>query len=126
MELALAGVKDGYSDSRVSIAERLSELRTIEHGWANLHFRRRYIVRLPKRTLWKLSGGILAHGIMTFMTRGLLFTELPSTVRESPEKTWEHGDSGVQIREFGMDPAQDLLILIEYPENAEQCVYCSL
>lgn len=120
LELAIAGVVD--AGSRFSIAERLSELRTIEHGWANLHFRQRHRVPLPPGTLWELFGGVLAHGLIPHMTRGLSFIQLPSVTRGSLEKIWAHQDLGVQIRDFGMDPAQDLLMLIEYSTEHGSCV----
>lgn len=125
MQLAVAGVKDAHADSQIPIVELLSELKVLEQGWANLHFRQRHTVRIPPGRIWELFGGVLAQGIRTddiFGTRGLLFIPLPFSGRASLTNSWELSDTGVRIRDFAMDPAQDLLTLISYSEDGGMCV----
>ena len=62
--------------------------------------------------VWELYGGVLAQGTSP---RGLTFTQLPSKLRGIEQKTWALDDVGVKIRDFGMDPAQDLLAIVVKP-----------
>jgi hypothetical protein len=123
VELAVAGVEDSQTDSRLSISERLAQLKTIEHGWTNLQFRQEITLQWPQGRLWELYGGVLARGIENFeTTRGLAFMRLPSVAQGSPVHTWQHVNMGVDIRDFAIDPAQDLAVLIARPVTAAVCV----
>ncbi|KAF8519135.1 hypothetical protein BU17DRAFT_90336 [Hysterangium stoloniferum] len=113
-ELEIAGLIDTGSGSSLSIAERLEQLETIERNWATLTFRLK--VGIPKpvgRNIWELFGGVFTLG--TSGGRGLSYTELPSLTRRTPTCTWKHDDLGLDIRDFGIDPSQDLVVLIEVP-----------
>ncbi|KAF8474315.1 hypothetical protein JB92DRAFT_3134718 [Gautieria morchelliformis] len=123
MELSVAGVEDARTDSRRSIPERLAQLKTIEQGWANLHFRQKHTLHWPQGHLWELYGGVLARGVeISATTRGLAFMRLPSAAEGSPAHTWEHVDIGVNIRDFAIDPAQDLAVVIAHPVTVSVCV----
>lgn len=70
---------------------------------------------MPWSRVWELFGGVLALGLVEGnQVRGLSFTQLPSAVgsRFREERTWVHSELEVDIRDFGMDPSQDLLVLI--------------
>ncbi|KAF8519140.1 hypothetical protein BU17DRAFT_90347 [Hysterangium stoloniferum] len=123
-ELEIAGLIDTGSVSSLSVAERLEQLETIERNWATLTFRLK--VGIPKpvgRNIWEFFGGVFTLG--TSGGRGLSYTELPSLTRRTPTCTWKHDDLGVDIREFGTDPSQDLVVLIEVPTGprADEGVY---
>jgi hypothetical protein len=46
----------------------------------------------------------------------LTFIRLPSDLRSIEEKVWTLGpELGLVLRDFGMDPSQDLLVLIQSP-----------
>ncbi|KAF8510622.1 hypothetical protein JB92DRAFT_433502 [Gautieria morchelliformis] len=107
LELAVAGLEDGRTDCRLSIAEQLAQLKTFEQGWASLNFHQKLTVTLPYRYKWKLRGDVLA----AFKTPVLFFTQLPSAVRGTPVHTWEC-DVEVSIQQFAIDPAQDLAVLV--------------
>lgn len=107
----------------VAISERLSQLKTVQHGWANLHFRQRHRLLSNPASVWEMFGGVLAHGLSGPETRGLAFMELPSAVNVTSGDIWHHRDLGVDIRDFAMDPAQDLLVLIAKPVDVMLCVY---
>ena len=61
--------------------------------------------------VWELYGGVLAQAEGESK---LVCAQLPSVIRRIEEKEWTIEDVGVKIRDFGMDPAQDLLIIIEH------------
>ncbi|KAF8527271.1 hypothetical protein JB92DRAFT_3107823 [Gautieria morchelliformis] len=137
VELAAAGVEDTHTDSRRSIPERLAQLKTIEQGWANLHFRQKHTLDWPQWHPWELYGDVLASGIhisTTPTTHGLAFMRLPSAADGSPVHTWEHVNMGVKIQDFAMDPAQDLVALIaksvtvrvggNHPNASDPILFC--
>jgi hypothetical protein len=61
--------------------------------------------------VWELYGNVLAQ-----INRGgqFNFMQLPSHYRNVEEHTWSVAYSG-PVRDFGMDPAQNLLVVIEAP-----------
>ncbi|KAF8510617.1 hypothetical protein JB92DRAFT_2938831, partial [Gautieria morchelliformis] len=115
LELAVAGLEDGSTDCRLSLPERLAQLKTFEQGWASLNFRQKLTVTLPQGYIWKLRGDVLA----TSLTSRLLFTQLPSAVRGTPVHTWR-SHIEVHIREFAIDPAQDLAVLVAWPPTSDE------
>ncbi|KAF8526809.1 hypothetical protein JB92DRAFT_2870066 [Gautieria morchelliformis] len=117
LELGVAGLEEGGTDCRLSIAERLARLRTLERGWANLYYRRYFTATLPHNPTWKLRGGVLARGF-TNMPSVLSFIQLPSAVRGTSVHTW-HSDMKVNMIQFSIDPAQDLVVLVAWPETPD-------
>lgn len=61
------------------------------------------------RSTWELYGGVLAQ---SQGERSIRFRRLPAILRGIEEKIWEVEDVGVKIKSFGMDPAQDLLVIL--------------
>ncbi|KAF8510601.1 hypothetical protein JB92DRAFT_3118774 [Gautieria morchelliformis] len=115
LELAVAGLEDGRTDCRLSIAERLAQLKTFEQRWASLNFHQKPTVTLSYRYNWKLRGDVLS----AVMLPVLFFTQLPSAVRGTPVHTWEC-DVEVNIQEFAIDPAQDLAVLVACPPTDDE------
>ena len=64
--------------------------------------------------LWELYGNVLAQ--ITQDGRTLHFKQLPSQSRAIEEKGWTVDISQFRMRDFGIDPAQDLLIIVERPQ----------
>lgn len=98
--------------------ERFDLLERFEKNWATLNFISNY--EMTKRNSgirWELVHGVLAFqfGGTPSQARGLDFTELPSNIRGTPGRTWRHEDVGISIRDFTVDPFQDLLVIIERP-----------
>ena len=114
IELAAAGQVNGPKASVTSSASRLEALKKHQSSWDNLKWSRELRIPMKDGDVWELYGGVLAQG-----TRegALTFTQLPSDLRSIEEKNWTLGrsDLGVVVRDFGMDPSQDLLVLIESP-----------
>jgi hypothetical protein len=118
----VAGVEDSGAASRLTTSDKIVELKARKEGWANLRFRRRRLIPKTLTNIWELCGGVLAHGVSEVGTRGLKFIELPSAVRGTDGRTWEHRNMGVRIRDFAIDPAQDLAVLIGYPMDVAYVV----
>ncbi|KAJ3528106.1 hypothetical protein NM688_g8037 [Phlebia brevispora] len=112
VELAAAGMEDG-SSSALSTADRLRRLEEHQVAWRDLRWKSETVVPMLRGGVWELYGGVLAQ------SRGretLVFRQIPSEIRGIEEKVWEN-EIGFRIRDFGMDPAQDLLVVIESPNG---------
>lgn len=109
IELAAAGMEDG-PPSTLTSAERLRVLKAHQEAWDKLAWTSREEVPMHQGGVWELYGGVLAQGDGS---RTLAFKQLPSAIRGIEEREWRIEDVGVNIRDFGMDPAQDLLVIIE-------------
>ncbi|KAJ3746332.1 hypothetical protein DFH05DRAFT_1484752 [Lentinula detonsa] len=113
IELAIAEQDDGTNCS-LSVMEKLELLRNSQARWAELKWssQRRYYMQ--GAGLWELFGNVLAQN-----TSGgsFDFVQLPSESRKIPERKWMvKPDTPRLVRDFGMDPSQDLLVLIELPQ----------
>lgn len=58
---------------------------------------------------WEFLGGVLG---LSAGSR-LRFIQVPSKLRSIEEKRWTIEDIGFKVKDFGMDPAQDLLVVLE-------------
>ena len=61
-------------------------------------------------SVWELYGGVFARAVTA---TSLAFTRLPALHRGISEEEWSLPDLGFIIRDFGMDPSQNLLVAIE-------------
>lgn len=111
IELAVNGMEDGPPNA-LSPADRLQMLRKHSAAWNRMSYTSVQNIHMASAGVWELYGGILAHGISA---RGLTFTQLPSELRGIKQRSWTLPDLGVKIRDFGMDPTQDLLVLVVKP-----------
>ncbi|KAI6047748.1 hypothetical protein EDC04DRAFT_2863936 [Pisolithus marmoratus] len=69
--------------------------------------------------LWELYGGILAQS-ESESNLTIRFRRLPSQIREIEEHNWSVSTFDMDLRDFTMDPAQDLLVLIARPRQYKQ------
>lgn len=110
IELAVAGMVDGPISSTVR-SERLQRLREHQAAWRMLRWRSEKTLPMLDGGVWELYGGVLARA------RGrhtLVFTRLPAEIRGISEQQWEITPPGIQaIRDFAIEPACDLLVIIE-------------
>ena len=105
--------------STLSPAERLQLLRKHQEAWSSLRPSYEKVIPMLIGQTWELYGGVLAQGPDS---SSLKFRQLPSELRGIEEKEWMINDIGFTIRDFGMDPAQDLLVAIQMPST---CVFSS-
>jgi hypothetical protein len=110
-----SGMVDG-PPGPLSTSERLSLLRSYETSWKNLDWNAHTSLPLPDGSLWELYGNVWAHskGIDS-----LVFVQIPSRLRGIPLSQWTL-NLDFPLRDFGMDPSQDLLVTIE---RATKCVW---
>ncbi|KAK0463767.1 uncharacterized protein EV420DRAFT_1638686 [Desarmillaria tabescens] len=110
IELALHGHVD-YAAAPPS-ADRLDQLRKHNHAWNSLNGTWSDSIPNLQGHVWELFGNVLAQHNGS---GSLIFTRLPSSSRSIERKEWSISLSGLRIRDFGMDPSQNLLVLIESP-----------
>ncbi|KIK52146.1 hypothetical protein GYMLUDRAFT_180465 [Collybiopsis luxurians FD-317 M1] len=114
IELAIACQEDGTNPT-LSYKEKLELLRNQQERWTELRWSKD--IRYPMITagLWELFGNVLAQNSLD---RSLTFVQLPSAYRDIPERQWTvRPEKPAVFRDFGMDPSQDLLVLIEIPRR---------
>ncbi|KAI0752690.1 hypothetical protein C8Q80DRAFT_1217173 [Daedaleopsis nitida] len=112
IELAVAGMEDG-PPSILTPSDRLSILRERQKAWRSLKWKSRQEYPMLGGNVWELYGGMLAQADR----EGLL------TVTQLPSKQWKIPDMGIAVRDFSMDPAQDLLIIVENV-RADHVLHC--
>ena len=112
IELAIAGQEDGVHHS---LFARRRLLRRHQHNWDTLHWTHDQHITMFHGGLWELYGNVLAQITQDRCT--LHFKQLASQSRGIEEKGWTVDVSQFRVRDFGIDPAQDLLIILERPEE---------
>ncbi|KIJ68199.1 hypothetical protein HYDPIDRAFT_145979 [Hydnomerulius pinastri MD-312] len=111
IELAVAGVEDGPPSS-MEPASRLATLRNSQAAWNSLRWTGVKDVPMLRGSLYELYGGVL---VQSTHLGGLVFRRLPSQFRGIEEYTWSLDLPDLDLRDFSLDPAQDLLVLISRP-----------
>jgi hypothetical protein len=111
IELHAAGQEKGPTNPKSNPAGQLDALKQREAAWDKLKWSKEERVPMLNGGLWELYGGVLAQSDGPDIT----FRRLPSIHRSIEEAKWTVGGFGHPFRDFGMDPAQDLLILLESP-----------
>ncbi|KAI0703555.1 hypothetical protein BC835DRAFT_1410583 [Cytidiella melzeri] len=115
ISLAIAGMRDNPTH-RANDAEKLALLTQYCAKWSSSSFisdiqavdgMKTYPTTLE---YWVLAAGVLAQEVDTDRIE---FTRLPATIRGIREKTWSVKLPCPQVVDFFIDPAQDLLVLIE-------------
>ncbi|KIL56442.1 hypothetical protein M378DRAFT_89296 [Amanita muscaria Koide BX008] len=107
IELRKYGMIDSGSSS-VPHSERLVLLRDRGHAWGKLEWKRIEKVDVNGGCIaYELVGGVFAKS----SGRDLFFSWLPSSTR--PGVTIHHEDIGLSLRDFAIDPTQDLVVLLE-------------
>ncbi|KAG8962103.1 hypothetical protein FRC03_004586 [Tulasnella sp. 419] len=121
--LYLASYVDGPVNNRLSTAERLRKLENHQASWRELRWQQKDSYTIQSRaSTYELYGGVYAQGLTAqsggnlHITRGMELIEFPSLLRnEDQARTWKIKDMGVDVKDFGMDPEKNLLVLMESP-----------
>jgi hypothetical protein len=120
--LFASGSEDGPPGD-LTISKRLELLRIYEVSWKNLEWNEYNTipskVPSPIRGIWEFYGNVWAY------CRGaanIEFIQLPSHLRGIPMRHWILRFD-FEVREFGVDSSQDLLVTIE---NFEKYVWWSI
>ncbi|RDX52576.1 hypothetical protein OH76DRAFT_1400371 [Lentinus brumalis] len=110
IELAVAGMKDGVH-STLTVSDRLSMLELKRDAWRKLAWTSQKDIPATRNSAsWELCGGVFAE---EENRRTLHFWQLPSQIRGIQWREWTLNDVGVSMSDFGIDPAQDLLVIAE-------------
>lgn len=95
-------------DTITSHAERLCALKDRQQAWRNLEWKTIVDVDIQGPcTAYELVGGVFAKT----NGRDMFFAWLPSA--KSPGYTIHHEDVKMHLRDFAIDPTQDLIVLLE-------------
>ncbi|TFK46777.1 hypothetical protein OE88DRAFT_859210 [Heliocybe sulcata] len=114
--LRYSGMED-CPHSGMGISERLRRLEEHTAAWKTMTFDTSgtsHRLKAPADDAWQLSGGMLAR---SDGSRGIIFNQLPGRARGIPARRWHIRDVGFIIKYLTMVPSQDLLLLVEDPEN---------
>ena len=92
-------------------SERLELLRSYETSWKNIQWSEHHTFSYPEGppSRWKLYGNVWAHCIAR---NAIDFVQFPSRLRGIPMRQWTL-TFDFDVRDFNMDPSQDLLVIIE-------------
>ncbi|KZS95717.1 hypothetical protein SISNIDRAFT_451330, partial [Sistotremastrum niveocremeum HHB9708] len=118
LELLSNGLVDGPPGLRrfMSAASRYQALVDLEDAWFNLRPRKETRLEGAQHgSLYELAGGLWARGYRGRDAGGarISFRALPSVVRGLETREIFHKDRLENIRDFAMDPGQDLFIFAE-------------
>lgn len=91
--------------------EKIDVLRNHRRRWNNLDSINANAIHFSDVSAWDYTDGFFVR--LSRQTRRLHFYQLPSRNRGVEYKYWVTPDLGVNIRDFGVDPTQDLLVLLE-------------
>ncbi|KAG1749839.1 uncharacterized protein EDB91DRAFT_767947 [Suillus paluster] len=109
IELAVSGMMNG-PPSPLTVSDRLVLLKERNAAWESLRWVESKDIQMMHGDIWELYGGVFAQSSTPDV---LHFRRLPSKYRNIEEKLW-HVALDIHVRDFTMDPAQDLLVLIEH------------
>ncbi|KAI5115202.1 hypothetical protein M0805_008174, partial [Coniferiporia weirii] len=131
IELGADGLVDGPPGG-LSVPERLRALLARRAAWRGLSFRRRVDIPMPGEChAYELVGGVFAkamnpehaHGLGLAPhpgSRHLSIFKLPTANKES--ETIVREDVGVSCKDFAIDPTQDLIALVEQPDDRKPAI----
>ena len=111
IELALAGQEDG---GRCQLSARREMLKLHQKGWTELAWTAELSVPMLDGDIWELCGSVLAESNDDPLI--IRFYQLPSKSRGIEQKEWSIPATEFQPDDIGMDPDQDLLVIIEKPQ----------
>jgi hypothetical protein len=117
IELAIAGYQNGPALCRTPLSERLQILRQTQKGWLGLNFQRRQTITLERETpTYELQGSVFLRGRSpagSDSTVGISGYIMASALTGDEMHQWTVEHFASAVRDFTLDPLQDLLVLIE-------------
>jgi hypothetical protein len=116
IELGIAGYQDGSTLCQMPVSDRLELLRRINQNWRQMKFQKRETIAIEAPiSAYTLQSSVLMVGT----TSDSLFTEaisghiLNSELVGAESHRWDIKRPLARVRDFTIDPYQDLLVLIE-------------
>ena len=119
IELAISGLEDNPENSLATQTKR-PLLRKYREAWKKLHCltarkSNTTLIECEDGPVWELAGGVLGQSIGTRIVR---FNQLGSKLRGVAAKEWSV-EIDFNMRDFTMDPGQDLLVVLCEPHTHE-------
>ena len=94
----------------LTTSERLDLLRKYEASWKNIEWNEHNTIpSRPREGVWEFYGNVWAH---SQGSEAIEFVQLPSRLRGIPMRQWTLRFD-FEVRDFSMDPSQDLLVMVE-------------
>lgn len=128
VELEIGGLMDGPPSAAfpTTPTDRLARLQQHQAAWAHLAWAPRTMaVSAERGPSWELASSVLGQSISQtpgkLDVRRIAFARLPRGTRGgdgaqgSALKEWTLGGFGFDVRDFTLDPEQDLLVLVCTP-----------
>jgi hypothetical protein len=112
ISLAIAGLKDGPSPSPKSASGRMKRLQDYQHAWNTLKWSSQSVLKHQRGRLWELYSGVIGQ---VTLEGSFIFHRLPSDLRQITLEEWTVKGPEFQVRDFGMDYSQNLLVQIQNP-----------
>jgi F-box-like len=117
IELAIAGYQNGHTLCKMPLSQRLRILRQTQKGWLGLNFQRRETIQLERETpTYELQGSVFLRGRSSTgsnSTSGISGYIMASALTGDEMHQWTVEHFPMEVRDFTLDPLQDLLVLIE-------------
>jgi hypothetical protein len=108
-------------DCELTVAERLSQLRSRRQAWKDMKWEDRPFPLIPGAwNAYELVDGIFSKTLNSTgdnTARGILFASLPS--RHAPGSLMLFEDLGITFRDFAMDPSQDLIVYMQCSRTSD-------
>lgn len=109
-ELLIAGKE---SCGNYPLAARRKMLEQHQDGWSYLRWTKELRLVAMNGGFWELQGNVLAQN--TPDMSAIHFNRLPSQSCNIEEKEWIVDIRGMRMADFSIDPAQDLLVIVQLP-----------
>ncbi|KAH6916880.1 hypothetical protein BKA70DRAFT_1250852 [Coprinopsis sp. MPI-PUGE-AT-0042] len=110
-ELYASGTENCVLHKR-NVANRVEKLRAFQKHWDDLSFHEHYEITMKNGGVWELYGSVLSQ---KSSNAEFHFHRLPSSIRGIPKKEWKLSRRCFDVRDYTIDPSQDLLVLIQAP-----------
>ena len=107
--LFASGLTNG-APGDLTTSERFDLLRKYEASWKNIERNEHNTIISGQGGVWELYGNVWAHS--KERDDVIEFVQLPSRIRGIPMRQWTLRFE-FAVRDFSMDPSQDLLVAIE-------------
>ena len=107
--LFASGMEDG-PPGHMTTSERFDLLRKYEASWKTIEWTEHNSLISGTGGVWELYGNVWAHS--KERNDVIEFVQLPSRIRGIPMRQWTLRFE-FSVRDFSMDPSQDLLVAIE-------------
>ena len=107
--LFASGLTNG-APGDLTTSERFDLLRKYQASWKNIERNEHNTIISGQGGVWELYGNVWAHS--KERDDVIEFVQLPSRIRGIPMRQWTLRFE-FAVRDFSMDPSQDLLVAIE-------------